>query len=174
MIRRMLSLASFLLMMTGCTQPSPSAELDASVGLPPSGASAWLDGETERVLFEGTVATEELCYAPFTLPDGVLIFQGTKRLHVRADATNALKAGEYHFDVHFNEPDGRWGDAADTSEKVHTWVLEVGPDDWDPAGSARTSAGFSFECKHNELPWPYGGGILHGTITAVVVAERGV
>lgn len=154
--------------LAGCLDPESTLEPSASAASEPG---PWPEGKTEIVLFDGTVATTQTCYAPFTLPAGVLIIEGTKRLRVSADASDALKAGQYHFDLEL--PRGEWKPYRDTDEKIQEWVVELGPRDWDRPGSAESRARPSFECSHDSpLPWPYGPGVLEGTIETRIVAER--
>lgn len=150
--------------------PLASDTLAANASLPVAAAvvDPWLPGETERVLFDGTVRTTDVCYGDIELDDGVRIPEGTRRLRVSADASDALKAGEYHFDLY--SYGNRWngGEAeVDTAEKVHEWNMGLGPQDWDPSGHKRTGAWLSFECKHDN-----GLHVLDGAIPATVVAER--
>lgn len=125
----------------------------------------WLAGETERVLFEGTVSTSEPCNAAFSLPEGTLVPDGTKRLRFETDATAALKAGQYHSEAY--SYGNRWLYPGDSPEAVHAFMLELEPRDWDPVLHATSGYTFYVQCNHD-------GGlhVLDGAIKAKIVAER--
>lgn len=148
----------------------------------------WAAGETQRILFEGTVDTARCEFAgtvPFAsyedrfgnelivgcawyeLPVGTLIPEGTSVLRIEADATQALKSGGYLAYLYTaNRDDYEKADGEPTTETVHTWRFELKPGDWDASSWKSSGAELGF--------YPHGNGVnvLDGTIKTKVVAER--
>jgi hypothetical protein len=128
-----------------------SDEPDA--GLPGQGAfeqDPWAPNETARLLFEGSVQTEECLSSPegvvlealgstaygcarVVLPPGMRIPYGTGTLQIEADATKALQRGAWRAEVYTmgrNTPTK--ARTPDTSEPVRSWEIPLSDRDWDP------------------------------------------
>lgn len=123
-------------------------------------------GETEKTIFDGTVQAGD-CYgqvfgalvflisaafeqrvekgcATVSISNGTLVPQGTEKIEVQVDASDALESGGY--DSHMWTGENSY-DGATTTETVKTWWFEVVEEDWDGPHQSRSSYGFLFEAE---------------------------
>lgn len=137
------------------------AQAAANETLPLAGPALnpWLEAETQKVLFDATAEGGQ-CYELATvweflsghyvmlgcvdtpLPDGVLLPVGTKSLRFDVDASQAQVVGGYEvflYTPHHRTTPATW-DTERTTEKVHTWSVDLVPDDWDPPTAKSTGA----------------------------------
>lgn len=135
----------------------PAEELTNATLGPEHEHDAW-QGAEEIVLLDDTVVAGQ-CEGPFdaaayafvqaasgngaaygcariSLPEGVVVPEGTGVLRVEVDASQALKAGSYQF---------QWRSKAHevveppTSEPQHVWEVALDQDDWDIPHAAGTT-----------------------------------
>lgn len=170
----------------------PSSTADTAVDLPDIGPDLgytlpdpWLEGETERILFEGVVQTGD-CYAgamafelfagyvmggcgDIILPEGSSIPSGTATVRIEADASQALKSGEYFaflYTPRRSTPD--LANEAPTREPIHVWEIPMEEADWDPYWAKNTLSWSGYWSANNGTSIP----VLNGPVPTKVVALR--
>ncbi|HEX2022139.1 MAG TPA: hypothetical protein VHH36_05460 [Candidatus Thermoplasmatota archaeon] len=100
--------------------------------------------------------------ARVSLPEGVVVPEGTGALRVEADATDALKSGAYAFQWRSKAHEA---EGETSTDPVHTWRVELDESDWDiPHANATTFTMY--------LASRGPAGVFEGNVAVRVVAER--
>lgn len=147
----------------------------------------WQDGETDRVLFEGTVEAGE-CYPTATVVELVFfesvmggcafvpredvapIPAGTEVLRIEVDARDALQEGRYAAFLSTTVRDSEDGMGAPTSDPVHAWSFRLEREEWDLPRAVHTEANIGVWT--DEQPGSTDVSVLQGPVHVRVIAER--
>ncbi|MCA1819109.1 MAG: hypothetical protein ABR562_02010 [Thermoplasmatota archaeon] len=164
------ALLALFVLLAGCTDPghvaSPSSTLHTTaatgagnvtlVTLGPA-VDPWAAGETERVLFDGTVKAGD-CYtgamafevtggyvmggcAEVPFEDGHLIPAGTGAIRFDVDVSAAVRQGSYYAFLYTSvRHNSSLADREATTEPVHSWTFPLVADEWDNPTSKWTHA----------------------------------
>lgn len=146
------------------------------------------EGEDTKTIFDGTVQAGD-CYGIFTtvvitafyaaaeqrvergcayipLDNGTLVPQGTDKLQVEVDASEARQSGGYNL---YTWTGNNSYENPTTTEDEHTWWVELSSDDWDGPHQTRSDYYFFSQAQAQET-----GGIAHleGPMEFTITAHK--
>lgn len=146
------------------------------------------DGEDRKTIFDGTVQAGD-CYglintvillaiyaaieqrvergcAYVPLSNGTLVPQGTEKLEVEVDASQARQSGGYDLRTYTGNNSYR---NPTTTDDQHTWWVELSKDDWDGPHQSRSDYSFFSKAQAEET-----GGVAHleGPMEFTITAHK--
>jgi hypothetical protein len=101
--------------------------------------------------------------ALFGFDPGHIVHEGTARLHIDIDASNAQVEGGMRF--YYGNAEKRFIALEETQDESHTWVIDMEPIEWDLPHSTETEWYFMLQPAGQVA-------ILDGTIDILIEAER--